>query len=195
MVEMKAALRRRFLPPAAAVLDLYCGKGEMYRRAYQGKVALYRGVDYRIVHDSRLCSLMPNEVFVKRHDMGIYNVYDLDAYGCPWKLLYLVLRKRAPGEIALFVTDGLVMHQKVDTAATRMVSATERLPRGLRIPGLNRWYVDLFATMLLDLKRRYGWETAGAWYFHNSRRSVYYWCLQMRKATLQPLDRQTAVVV
>ena len=51
----------------------------------------------------------------------------------------------------------------------------------MNIPGLNRWYVDIFATMLLDLEKRYGWRTIKAEYFHNARRSVCYWALKMEK--------------
>ena len=42
---LKAELRTRFLPKEARVLDLFCGLGQMYRLAYEGRVSLYHGVD------------------------------------------------------------------------------------------------------------------------------------------------------
>jgi len=181
MEKEKAELRIRNLPKNARVLDLFCGEGEMYRRAYQGKVDKYHGIDKEKIHNHQICTLISNTVFIANNDISGYNVFDLDDYGTPWKLLYLILKKLPPGEITIFVTDGLVLHQKVDGQVTKFVSATERIPLHMNIPGINRFYEDIFATMLLDVKKRYGWETTKAVYFHNERRTVYYWCLKMRK--------------
>ena len=182
MEREKAELRIRNLPAEARVLDLFCGSGEMYRRAYEGQVAYYHGVDKAKVHTPELCTLINNVVYVTRNNLSNYNVFDLDDYGTPWKLLYLILRKHPPGEVTIFVTDGLVAHQKIDGNVTKFVSATENVPRQMNLPGLNRFYVDIFATMLLDLERRYGWKTIRAQYFHNTRRTVYYWSLKMQKS-------------
>jgi hypothetical protein len=181
MEKEKAELRSRYLPEEAVVLDCFCGNGEMYRRAYYGKVKEYHGLDKTKIHDPNICTLIDNITYITRHDLGEYNVFDLDDYGSPWKLIYLILRKQPPGDITLFVTDGLVMHQKVDGKVTKFVSAIERIPQQMNLPGINRFYEDLFATMLLDIEERYGWKTTKAVYFHNKRRSVYYWALKMSK--------------
>lgn len=181
MAREKAELRIRNLPPRPKVLDLFCGGGEMYRRAYCDRAVKYLGVDKQSIHDPSLCVLGNNTVYVSRNDISGFNVFDLDDYGTPWKLIYLVLRKLPPGEITMFVTDGLVLHQKMDGLVTKFVSAIERIPQGMNIPGINRFYVDIFTTMLLDLRNRYGWETIKAEYFHNERRTVYYWALKMSK--------------
>jgi hypothetical protein len=154
----------------------------MYHRAYEGQVKGYRGLDKEKVHDSDVCTLIDNITYITRHDLSEYNVIDLDDYGCPWKLMYLILRKQPPGEITMYVTDGLVMHQKVDGKVTKFVSAIEHIPQSMTLTGINRFYEDLFATMLLDLDKRYGWKTTKAVFFHNEKRSVYYWALKMVKS-------------
>jgi hypothetical protein len=176
----KAEMRKKYLPKDAKVLDLFCGNGEMYKRAYKDLALKYHGTDKEKVHDTNICTLINNVIYIAHNDITDYNVFDLDDYGTPWKLLYLILRKLPPGKVTIFITDGLVMHQKVDGKVTKFVSATERLPRKFNIPGLNRYYIDIFATMLKDIEIRYGWITDKALYFHNERRSVYYWTLKMR---------------
>lgn len=180
MEREKAELRIRNLPKDARVLDLFCGNGEMYRHAYKGRVMKYHGTDKEKVHNPELCTLINNVIYVTRNDISEYNVFDLDDYGSPWKLIYLILRKQPPGEITIFVTDGLVMHQKVDGKVTKFVSATEQIPQDMNLPGINRFYVDIFGTMLLDIKKRYGWKTTKAIYFHNNRRRKIRNCHQLR---------------
>ncbi len=179
---LKAALRKRYLPSRPAVLDLFCGHGRMYELAYKEKAGEYHGVDNKKIHDPAICTLTNNAIFIAHNDITKYNVFDLDDYGTPWKQLYMICGKHpGPGEITLFVTDGLVMHQKSNQKVTKFVSATEQIPQQMKINGINRFYVDIFATMLLDIERRYGWKTTKARYSHNSRRSVYYWVLKLKK--------------
>ena len=180
-IELKAQMRLRNLPKKAAVLDLFCGNGEIYQAVYKDKAALYRGVDREKVHDPGLCTLADNIAYLQKTDINQYNVFDLDDYGTPWKQLYIILRKLTRQYVTIFITDGLVMHQNVDNKITKFVSATERLRRDISIPGLNRWYVDIFATMLLDLEERYNWKITKAEYCHNQRHTVYYWALKLRK--------------
>jgi len=177
----KIQLRIMGLPKEAHVLDLFCGTGKMYEGAYKNRAASYKGIDNVKVHDAAICQIMNNVDFVRKNDISKYNYFDLDAYGSPWGLMYLILRKLNTGEITMIVTDGLVMHQKVDSQVTKFVSATEGVPRTMKLPGINRFYVDMFATMLLDIRRRTDWETYEAKYFNNSRGTVYYWLLKMRK--------------
>lgn len=179
----KAQLRIRNLPKAPAVLDLFCGAGQMYRLAYRDRAVLYHGIDKEKIHDPAICTLGDNLKYLQKNDIDQFNVFDLDDYGSPWKQLYLILRKLNRSDATIFVTDGLVMRQKVNGKISKFVSATERVRRTANIPGLNRWYVDIFATMLLDVEKRYGWKTVKAEYFHNDRRSVYYWALKMEKLT------------
>jgi hypothetical protein len=182
MAHQKALLRLKNLPKRARVLDLFCGNGEMYNRVYKGRVEYYHGVDKEKIHNPKICTLTNNIVYITQNNLDDFNVFDLDDYGTPWKQLYLILKKLKRDEVTIFVTDGLVMRQKIDGTVSKFVSATEQVPRKMNIPGLNRWYVDIFATMLLDLEKRYNWKTVKAQYFHNERRTVYYWALKMEKA-------------
>lgn len=182
MAHQKALLRINNLPKRARVLDLFCGNGEMYSRVYKDRVEYYHGIDKEKIHNPKICTLTNNIVYITRNDIDDFNTFDLDDYGTPWKQLYLILKKLKQDEVTIFVTDGLVLSQKMDGTVSKFVSATEQVPRKMNIPGLNRWYVDIFATMLLDLERRYGWKTANAQYFHNERRTVYYWALKMERA-------------
>lgn len=177
----KATMRIKYLPKHARVLDCFCGNGEMYRRAYKDRVEFYHGIDKEKIHDMKLCELQNNLIYLKHNDLGQYNVFDLDDYGTPWKQLYLILKKLPEGEYTFFITDGLVMHQKVDGVVTKFVSATEQVTRSMNIPGLNRFYVDIFATMLKDIERRYSCKVHLAKHFHNNRRSVYYWVIKLQK--------------
>jgi hypothetical protein len=182
MAHQKALLRINNLPKRARVLDLFCGNGEMYNRAYKGRVEYYHGVDKEKIHNPKICTLTNNIVYITQNNLDDFNTFDLDDYGTPWKQLYLILKKLKRDEVTIFVTDGLVLRQKMDGTVSKFVSVTEQIPRKMNIPGLNRWYVDIFATMLLDLEKRYNWKTVKAQYFHNERRTVYYWALKMEKA-------------
>ena len=181
MEKEKGIMRERYLPKNARVLDLFCGNGKMYRRAYKDRTIYYHGIDKNKIHDIELCELNNNIVYITRHDLKDFNTFDLDDYGSPWKQFYIIVKKIPAGEYTFFITDGLVMHQKVDGEVTKFVSGTEQIPEGMNIPGLNRFYIDIFGTMLKDLERRYGCEIQLAKYFHNERRSVYYWVIKIKK--------------
>jgi hypothetical protein len=177
----KAVMRIKYLPKDARVLDLFCGNGEMYRRVYRDRVMFYHGLDKKNIHDYKICELQNNLIYIQHNDLSQYNTFDLDDYGAPWKQLYLILRKLPSGEYTFFITDGLVVHMEIDGDVTKFVSATERMPQSMNIPGLNRFYLDIFATMLKDLERRYDCIVGFAKYFHNERRSVYYWTIKITK--------------
>ena len=178
-VEGKVKLRRKHLPKNSNVLDLFCGNGNIYKGAYKNNCNMYVGIDKEKVHSEILCVKQDNIVFVEHNDISEFNVFDLDAYGCPWELFYRIIRKLSKKEVIFFITDGLVTFQKMNGNVNKFVSATERIPMGFNIPGINRFYVDIFATMLKDIERRYNYHTEEAKYFHNSKRTVYYWYLKL----------------
>ena len=92
-----------------------------------------------------------------------------------------MLERAGPGPLVVFVTDGLVEHLRRMSAPTRLVSATQRIPRGMDIPAQTRWYVAIFKTMLLDAGARFGWTTTGGLYGYNVGKNVMYWGLQMER--------------
>jgi len=190
MVIQKARLRVNNLPKAARVLDLFCGSGEMYNRAYRGRVEFYRGVDKEKIHDSALCTLVANEIFIAQNDLNTFNVFDLDDYGTPWKQMYQILRKLDREEVTLFVTDGLVGVQRLNGKVTKFVSATEGMSRRMNVPALSRWYADMFATMLLNLEKRYAWGVSKACYFYNERQNVCYWCINLKNVCAKIKEKE-----
>ncbi len=179
----KSALRLKYLPQEAHVLDLFCGKGNMYKDVYKNRAQTYLGIDKKKIHDKNICKLMNNEKYVRENDLDQFNVFDLDAYGTPWKLLYLIIKKLKAGDYTFYITDGLVTYQKMNGKVTNFISATEKIPKGMNIPGINRFYVDMFTTMLRDLETRFDCTVEKAACFHNEKRTVYYWMLKIKKNT------------
>lgn len=177
----KIKIRKENLPKDARVLDLFCGEGEMYKQVYRDKVLSYHGVDKEKIHTPGLCTMTDNIFFITKNNLDEYNVFDLDDYGSPWKQMYLILKKLQRESVTLFITDGLVMKMSLGGDVTKFVSATEKIPRKFNIPGIGRWYIEIFATMLCDIKQRYGWEITFAQHARNQRGTVYYWCVKMRK--------------
>lgn len=177
----KINLRRKYLPKKARVLDLFCGKGEIYKNVYKGNVKDYLGIDKEKVHSDKICIKTNNLFYVAKNDISYFDVFDLDDYGSPWKLLYLILKKYQGPEATFFITDGLKLHQNVDGNVTKWVSATEQIPCKMNIPGLNRWYLDIFLTMLLDIKKRFYVKIENPIYLFNSQKTVCYWYLKMIK--------------
>ena len=177
----KIALRLKFLPKKPVVLDLFCGTGKMYNGAYKGRAVDYHGIDHKKVHDESLCQIEDNESWVKSNNIEKYNCFDIDAYGCPWKLLFTICKKCKQGEIVCYITDGLVLNQKMNGTVTNFVSATEKIPKKFNVPGLNRWYIEIFASMLKKLENKTNVIVKKAVYFHNSKRTVYYWALVILK--------------
>ena len=178
---LKINLRRKYLPKKARVLDLFCGNGGIYKEVYKGKVEKYIGIDKEKVHSTKLCVKTNNLFFVSKNNIDDFNVFDLDDWGSPWKLFYLILKKWQGREAVFFITDGLKLHQSLDGNVTKWVSATEQIPCKFNIPGLNRWYKDIFATMLLDVQKRFLCKIENPIYLANDRKSVYYWAFKTIK--------------
>jgi len=177
----KINLRRKYLPKNAKVLDLFCGNGEIYNHVYKGNILEYIGIDKNKVHDNKLCVKTNNFIFVSKNNISQFNVFDLDDWGSPWKLFYLILKKWQGSKATFFITDGLKLHQNVDGNITKWVSATEQIPSKMNVPGLSRWYIDIFATMLLDIQKRFNCKVENPVYLFNDRKSVCYWSLNIIK--------------
>lgn len=184
---LKATIRRKFLPADARVLDLYCGRGQMYDEVYQDLTASYTGIDRKKIRKEACFIQENNQKYIKENDINDFNVFDLDAYGCPWKVfcqLGLKLQKR---EIVVFLTDGLKRHLAVGgRERTKIVNTLEGLSRDLWLPSIGRWYVDMFSTMLLEFSKRSGYTVTRALYVMPSE-SVCYWVLKLRKDDKRPL--------
>ena len=179
--KVKIYLRKKYLPKNARVLDLFCGSGIIYHNVYKDKTAFYVGLDKEKVHNDKICIKTNNIAFVSKNNINDFNVFDLDDYGSPWKLFYLILKKFQNKKATFFITDGLKLHQNVDGNITKWVSATEQIPCKFHIPGLSRWYLDIFATMLLDVQKRFNLDVIDPVYIFNQRKTVCYWALKINK--------------
>jgi hypothetical protein len=178
----KVALRKKWTPEPANVLDLFCGGGEMYKRCYKGVAAAYHGVDNTKIHAADICTLQDNKQYVKTHDIDQYNVFDLDDYASPWSLMYTIIGKlHSQQTVHMFLTDGLPLHLQRNGNMTKWMLAAEKQNKRINIPGLYRWYADVFGTMLLDIRSRYGWDTRKAIQANNPAGTVYYWYLQLER--------------
>lgn len=181
--ELKARLRSHLLADVEEprVLDLYCGSGEMYKRVYGERATEYAGVDREKVHDRALCALMDNRRYLATHDITRFNVVDLDAYGCPWGILYRVLEKAGPGPLTVFITDGLPERLRRNGHGVHLSKAVNRIPKGMGIPAAFRFYEAMFKTMLLDVEERYGWHTVSGLSAWNAGKNVRYWGLRIAR--------------
>ena len=110
--QAKLALRNQVLSKVrpSRVLDLFSGRGEMWRGAWH-RADHYLGVDVRPWRSDephhRL--VMSNAKAVAALNLQAYNIFDLDAYGEPWSIAVAIAKRRtwAPGELgALVLTDG-----------------------------------------------------------------------------------------
>lgn len=176
----KIYLRKKYLPKNAVILDCFCGSGIIYRGCYEG-VKEYHGLDKNKVHDSALCEIANNQVWIRKNDINKFNVFDLDDYGTPWVLLFAILKKTNQKEITVFVTDGLVLHTKLTGKIPRIISATERIPRNFIIPGIFHFYDDIIKTLFLRIESECGYTVSKAVSIPNEANTVRYWYLKLVK--------------
>lgn len=120
-------------------------------------------------------------IFTLKFSASRFGVFDLDAYGCAWGLLYHVLERAGKGPITVFLTDGLLERMRRNSKASKIAWAVNRIPKGMEIPGSPRWYEPIFKTMLLDVESRYGWRTARGMFGYNARPTVCYWGLELER--------------
>lgn len=111
-IEAKATIRANVLseisPKDARVFDAFAGAGEMYSRVWK-HAASYVGCDQTWYRDDRECFVADNRLIMRAIDLGVFNIFDLDAYGSPWEQVLIIAarRKIAAGEkIGLVLTEG-----------------------------------------------------------------------------------------
>lgn len=108
----------------ARVLDLFCGDAgpaSMCEAAWSD-ATLYLGVDRRAPGGTTPTLRMEIAAGLARIGPRIasFNVFDLDAYGCPWAAAIDVAARRmlSPGErVAFAVTDGLALALRLGSAS------------------------------------------------------------------------------
>jgi len=115
----KIELRRRVLEHVkpARVLDVFCGpEGLMWAEAWR-EAESYVGID-RVwkPEDERRRFVGDNLRILRAIDLAPFNVFDLDAFGSPWKHAVILAERRrwAAGERgALVLTDGGLLGSKL----------------------------------------------------------------------------------
>ena len=111
-LDAKVEIRRRAMHEIGVenchVFDAFAGEGTIYQRCYRDAGA-YCGCDRAWFRDERTLYVADNLRLMRAIDLSAFNVFDLDAYGSPWKqwLILLARRPLQPGEkIAVFLTEG-----------------------------------------------------------------------------------------
>jgi hypothetical protein len=133
----KIEIRQRVLAQVkpAKVLDLFCGRGEMYRAVWRN-AASYTGCDER-PWDWKLDPprfVADNRRLLRCLDLAQFNIFDLDAYGSPWEQAEIILHRRKwePGERGgIIVTDGSSLKLRwgqMPKALARIAGVTQGVP-------------------------------------------------------------------
>lgn len=136
--ESKALIRRNVLEhlgaDACRVLDCYCGPtGEMWSRVWQN-AASYTGIDkeWRGLADPRRRLVGDTTLLLRAIDLGPFNVFDVDCYGCPWPAMLMIQHHKVwePGERgAVIITDGAFIKSALGGMPHALAQALGRTSR------------------------------------------------------------------
>jgi hypothetical protein len=113
--QAKVELRRNVLDVVkpARVFDAFCGEGNMWRAVWKDAAA-YVGcdlIDWTLDVEFRRFQA-DNRIVMRSIDLSPINVFDFDAYGSPWDLMWILLHRRkwSKDEVgAVVLTDGTSM--------------------------------------------------------------------------------------
>lgn len=173
----KVALRRRVLAaiggPQARVFDAFAGSGAMYRAAWKDAAA-YTGCDLRQFGGGRLAYVADNLRVLRAVDLSAFNVFDLDAYGSPWKQATVIAARRdlAPGErIALVLTDGAPMRARLGQIEAGLAALAGVEPK---LTGTSLRWRELTARALETAAARMGGTVSDFWAADTGSRPILY---------------------
>lgn len=173
----KVALRRALLAEIGAgkahVLDAFAGAGAMHRAVWH-EAASYVGCDLRWFGGERPAHVVDNMRLLRCLNLDRFTVFDLDAYGSPWKQATIMAARRqlAPGErIGLALTDGSVMRARLGAVPTALAEIAAVSPS---LAGANRIWRDLTARALEEVARRMGGRLEGFWAAETGSRPILY---------------------
>jgi hypothetical protein len=165
----KVAIRRSVAEAIGGpvhVFDAFAGAGGLYREVWREVVASYTGCDKRYFADGRRMFVADNRRVLRAIELQAFNVFDLDAYGCPWEQALIIAARRgiAAGErVGIVVTEGNGANYK-----NGVVPHAVRLLVGLKhaaTPGaaLFRRRDDIQARIWGELARRMGASIERLW--------------------------------
>ncbi|MGI4876633.1 MAG: hypothetical protein ACRYG4_04035 [Janthinobacterium lividum] len=157
----KVALRRDLLAAIGAdearVFDAFAGSGGMHRAVWR-EAADYTGCDLRRFTAGRRAFVADNLRVLRAVDLAAFNLFDLDAYGSPWKAATIIAARRslAPGELlGLVLTDGSPMRARlgaIDAGLSGMAAVDPKLT------GMSLRWRELTGRALEEMARRMGGE-------------------------------------
>lgn len=99
----------------ARVFDAFAGNGAMWRDVWRG-AADYAGCDVRAIYDlDRPLFHHDAERVMRAIDLNAFNVFDLDAFGSPWPVAWVLSQRRQLGageKVAIITTDGAKLNAR-----------------------------------------------------------------------------------
>jgi len=153
--ELKAALRRWLLSNMGErprVLDCFSGiERRMYHTCYSA--LSYTSVDQK--KDAGADYEVDSRLFLRSCDLSHWNLFDLDAYGCPWHHFMILCARRPPGPFGVALTEGLRYNADMNSLPLPLRSLAG-IPRRMSIPGLGRHLATIRALVLTNCARRFG---------------------------------------
>jgi len=180
-LELKTSLRNFFLNriEEPIVLDLYCGNGEMFKRCYLK--TKYQGIDRKTIHDEIICTKANNQKWVQKNEISYFNFIDLDSYANPYPLLFQILSKTFQEKIEVVLTDGVLISSKLTQKQGPTLAFINNIPRDFKIPLFNRFYKENILTLLLFIKKEYGYNCTYLSMDHNPKQTTYYIGMELKK--------------
>ena len=173
----KVALRRRVLAAIgedqARVFDAFAGSGSMHRAVWN-RAAEYTGCDVRRFGGTRRAFVADNMRVLRAVDLAAFNVFDLDAYGSPWKQATIIAARRElqPGErIGLVFTDGAPMRARLGAIEAGLANLAG-VDTGLT--GMSLRWRELTARALETMAARMGGTVKHFWAADTGSRPILY---------------------
>jgi len=106
-----------------SVLELFCGSGVMYSKVWY-KCNSYIGVDIEPQNDHRMTVSCDAFEYAKSANIEGINVFDIDAFGSPYKCLLAIIKRlkkaNIENRIAFCITDGIEIDMRMSNIQYEM---------------------------------------------------------------------------
>ena len=97
------------------ILDAFCGTGHLHKIAWNS-TENYVGLDKKPFDDNRKTFVCNNEKWVKENDLTSFDIFDIDAYGEPFAVLWNICnQKLAKDKLGIVLTDGMARSTQSST--------------------------------------------------------------------------------
>lgn len=162
----KTAIRRWVLEAIGAdkahVFDAFSGAVVAYYDVWK-RAASCVGCDLKWYPDERLAFVADNRRVLRLLDLVGFNIFDFDAYGCPWEQAYIMSARRrlSPGErFGIVLTDGSGLKMKFGAAPTAL-GLLANVP--LKAAGLSRQQHKIIDSGVEAIAARLGGSIVDRW--------------------------------